>query len=428
MSERAIKELKVKFIWSAFLAFLLVMLIMGATIYLVNYHSTMLHINTVLDFMLENSEEIDLRGNNNIKSDSGKQNYFDQFLDKLFRTGIDSSPEYKYSSGHFYVYTDGGGTITYLSVNEFSGVSEETAMKCAKKVVNSGHTSGNVGDFYFDSMQTDSGLTYIFLDCTLSMENLRRLMNTIILLVAFGALLDFSVVHIIAGRMVMPEVKSAERQKQFITDAGHELKTPLSVIRANTELDMMMNGENDLNQSTLRQVDRMTGLIHDLITLAKADESAREENITDVDMSETVTSAAENLIPVATNKGKHMVTDIAEGVRMKGDKGRLTQLVTLLADNAIKYCDDGGTIRVELSRKGKNVRLAVYNDFAEGNEKECSKYFQRFYRGDSSHNIDRGGYGIGLSIAENIVSDYKGSIKSSWSAGIICFECRFRGL
>ena len=113
-----------------------------------------------------------------------------------------------------------------------------------------------------------------------------------------------------------------------------------------------------------------------------------------------------------------------DGIVMKAQEGQIKQLASLLIDNAIKYCDDKGTIHVSLSKKGKNIRLTVDNDYKDGANVDCSRFFERFYRAEESHGGEKAGYGIGLSIAESIVKRYKGTIHASWNNGIIRFTCK----
>ena len=112
---------------------------------------------------------------------------------------------------------------------------------------------------------------------------------------------------------------------------------------------------------------------------------------------------------------------------MTANKGQLSQLMSLLLDNAIKYCDDGGTVKISLSQKGKGIKLNVSNSYAAGENQDYSRFFDRFYRDDKSHNIDKGGYGIGLSIADGIVKQYRGKIDVSWKDGVIDFSCHLKG-
>jgi signal transduction histidine kinase len=232
-----------------------------------------------------------------------------------------------------------------------------------------------------------------------------------------------------------------EQQKQFITNASHELKTPLAVIKANTEMQEMMDGESEWSQSTLRQVDRMTGLIGNLVQIARAQEMTDGE-LAPTDIAAAVSETADSFAPVAASDGKKLEKESPDSLVTKCSDSSMRQLTSLLIDNAIKYCDDGGTIKVELTRSRRGAVLTVSNDYAEGANVDYTRFFERFYRQDEAHTILAGtvagssegssgertgksGYGIGLSIAESLVKSMKGSIDVSWDKGRILFTCKF---
>ncbi len=431
MSERAIKKLRRKFIWSAFLSFVTVMFVMGGMIYILNLHSTMAYARSVLNFISDNGGNI-LESDNAFERKSGRPiddsdtDPFTNFLNDVFHTGIDSSPEFRYSTRYFSVKFNSEGKASSVDTGSIFAVSSNQAIEYAKSAVEKKRTYGSVGDYYYKLTETDDQKLVVFVDCSVGMSNIRRLLNIELTLIIFGSIMAYVLIRVLSSKMIRPEIKNAERQKQFITNAGHELKTPLAVIKANTELEMMINGENEWNQSTMRQIDHMTELIKALITIARSEEKPDEKSLTDVDVSKTANEVADSFASVAANDEKILEKKIADGVVMKADEGKIRQLITILTDNAIKYCDDKGKISIKLTAKGRNIRFAVYNDYANGNNEECSKYFERFYRADNSHNIDKGGYGIGLSIAESIVRSFKGNISASWSDGVICFLCQFK--
>lgn len=422
MGERTIKKLRQKFILCSFLSFFVVMLFMGGMIYIANLRSTEAQIHATLDYIADNGGSITKR---HIFPDENydeqqQENDFNEWLTELFHSGVDSSPEFRY---YFSVILTQDGEVSEIKTGSISSLNSEEAEEYARKAIEKNKTYGSFDNYYYKCSEYQDGKIAVFLDCSTNMANTRRLLNISLLLILFGAIVSFIIIRFVSSKMIMPEIKNAERQKQFITNAGHELKTPLAVIRANTELDMMINGENEWNQSTLKQVEHMTGLIQDLITIAKAEESEKEENLTQTDVSKTTEEVVSAFEAVAIKSGKTVEKYISEGISMQADESKIRQLVTLLTDNAIKYCDDNGKVTVNLTSKGKNIKLSVYNDYKDGAKLDCSKFFERFYRADTSHNIDKGGYGIGLSIAETIVKRYKGSIGAVWKDGIICFTC-----
>ncbi len=226
---------------------------------------------------------------------------------------------------------------------------------------------------------------------------------------------------------IQPFVRNMENQKRFITNAGHELKTPIAIISANAEAIEMLNGKSQWTDSILKQVRRLTNLIQDLIMLSKMGERSQVDLvITDVDFSATVHSVVDSFRQLAADGEKKLTAEIADGIKVKGDSKCLYELVNILVDNAVKYCDDKGTIAVALRkpRLGKGAVVTVTNDYADGTNVDYSRFFERFYRGDTSHNSQKAGYGIGLSMAEELTKLMKGKINVSYKEGRITFTVR----
>lgn len=423
MNEQAIKKLRRKFTLSAFLSFLAVMLMMGTLILCLNLQTNVRQWKKVLTHVAENGGYI--TGIEH-ERDGDSPDALSDFLEDVFGVALDSSPEFRYSTRYFAVLFSENGKAEETITNNIAAVSPEQALEYGEAVVNRGPSFGYYGNYVYQVADTDEGRMVVFLDASVQNRMTKRLISIISLLILMGALGMFLLVRLLSKRMIQPEIKNAELQKQFITNAGHELKTPLAVIRANTELDMMINGENEWNQSTLRQTENMTKLIQELIQIARADEAGKQDDLKETDVSAVVREAAEAFASVAQQSGKNMEEHIEEGITMQAVDGHVKQLATLLIDNAIKYCDEKGTVKTELSQKGKTIRLTVSNDYREGENVDYTRFFERFYRADESHNSEKGGYGIGLSIAESLVKRYKGTIKADWSSGRIRFTCTLK--
>ena len=179
-------------------------------------------------------------------------------------------------------------------------------------------------------------------------------------------------------------------------------------------------------QSTMRQVERMTGLIQNLVSISRAEEQEARESAKEVDAAVIVRDTVDMFQTVAMQSGKELVMTGPEKLPFKYSEASLRQLVSLLLDNAIKYCDESGKIEVSVEKKRKSLLLTVSNTFAEGEHADLSRFFERFYRQDESHNIEKEGYGVGLSIAQNIAEKNNGSIKADWKDGQIFFRCVLR--
>ncbi|WP_261975121.1 sensor histidine kinase [Limosilactobacillus fermentum] len=242
------------------------------------------------------------------------------------------------------------------------------------------------------------------------------------------SLLLFTLVLIaLSNRAIQPIIEAEKRQKEFITNAGHELKTPLAIIETNTELSEMISGETEWTTSNKQQVARLTRLINNLISLARFDEQP-EMTIATIDASAAVQRAADSFEAMITHEGKGFSTNIAPGVKVRADENYFYELCNILLDNANKYCDDGGKVSV-LLRENKTTRavtLEVGNTYAEGKEIDYTKFFNRFYRDDTSHNSKKRGYGIGLSMAQTLVHAFKGKISARYKNQTLYFTIRLK--
>ena len=222
-------------------------------------------------------------------------------------------------------------------------------------------------------------------------------------------LLVLLIIIFASGRAVRPIAESYTKQKQFVTDAGHELKTPLTVISANNELARMIYGNSEWFDSIDKQVGKMNGLVRSLITLAKMDEEEKPV-FTSFNLSDAVYDTAKSFENLIHAKGRILTLDIENNIMYLGDESKLRQVVSILVDNAVKYCSEQGKIAVRLTTQ-KSVQLAVTNDYTASEGFDPDKVFERFYRKDKARTSD-GGYGLGLSIAKAITEMHKGEIRA----------------
>lgn len=343
----------------------------------------------------------------------------------MFNTKIDEGSESVFGMRYFaVVYQDEGDSNPITAhINE---IDENSAFAYAEEAVKQGGKYGWMGNYRYTIDKSDGQTVVVFLNVANQLADSRRIGIIVLMLSLFGSALSYLVIRIFSNHAIRPEIRNAENQKRFITNASHELKTPLAVIRANTELEMMMHGEDEWNQSTMNQVDRMTGLISNLVLIAKADEKANKEGRSDIDVTEAVVKATDAFAPVAKQNGKSLTKEIPDGVHMVASESQIQQLVTLFVDNAIKYCDDGGEIKVSVHQKGKGVKIAVSNNYSAGKDVDYTRFLDRFYREDQSHNIDKGGFGIGFSIADSIVRQYRGKLDVGYQDGVIEFSATLK--
>jgi two-component system sensor histidine kinase CiaH len=327
---------------------------------------------------------------------------------KLFSPGI--SQETPYETRFFSVELSADGSLKSVNTGKIAAVSTDAAVAMAKTLFASGKQSGYSGDYKYRAVSKDGGTLYVFLDCTRDLNSFRNFLVLSLLASAGGILCVFILVLVLSRRAVRPVAESYEKQKQFITNAGHEIKTPLAVIDSCTDVLEMEQGENKWTSAIRAQVGRLTGLTKQLVSLARMDEAAPMET---ADFSLTA-AAEETLEPfslMAESRGLRLTSKLEEDVRLRGNETLVRQLVSILADNAVKYAV-GGEIRFTLEKRGKRAVLTCENE-AEGLKPGPQpQLFDRFYRGDASRSSEKAGYGIGLSMAQAIVQAHSGKIEA----------------
>ena len=335
---------------------------------------------------------------------------FGDFDDDDIRAGM--SMETPFETRFFTVRLHADGTEAGVDTGRIAAVSRETAITMAKDLQASGKTRGFSGNYRFLVKETETNDTmFLFVDCTRDLLSFRSFLRTSLLVSLAGLLAIAVLVIIFSPLMVRPVAESYEKQKTFIANAGHEIKTPLSVIGSCTEVIEMENGESKWTRGIHEQVERLGTLTQELMTLARMDETAADElKVEEIDLSELAQKALSPFSLMAEQSGHTFVTDIAPGIRMKGNRSMLTELFSILGDNAIKYAAPG-EIRFSLAQRGHYIFL-VSTNAAEGLKPgKQNQLFDRFYRGDSSRSR-KAGYGIGLSMASSIVAAHGGTISA----------------
>ena len=458
MTEHEIKRIQNRFIMTSTLTLFCVMLIMGGFIYLFGTITIRNEAQQIMRYIVENDGDLpkpDTIQDNEEEShdsDSDEEDTDDPSftetmewsLQSIFGVGdfFGETPDSYYTTRYFAVLFDESETVSLIKTSHIAYIEEEQAEEYARIALDRPFHFGNFGRYYYYCADRESGGTIVvYLDRTEQLSLMRRVLISVLSILGLGTFMSFFIMRLLSKGFVRTEVENVEKQKQFITNASHELKTPLAVIKANTEMQEMMDGESEWSQSTLRQVDRMTGLIGNLVQIARAQEMTDGE-LAPTDIAASVSETADSFAPVAASDGKKLEKEIPDSLVTKSSDSSMRQLTSLLIDNAIKYCDDGGTIKVELTRSRRGAVLTVSNDYAEGANVDYTRLFERFYRQDEAHTISAGtvtgssegssgertgksGYGIGLSIAESLVKSMKGSIDVSWNKGRILFTCKF---
>lgn len=313
---------------------------------------------------------------------------------------------------YFVAREDVFGKIRSIDTSHISSVNMEEAREYVKQIYNVKSGTGNLGRFKYMVMPTvgNLGKTYIFLDVTKQINNVWQVA---FLSVGVGALCWFAMLLLtilLSKRAIKPIAENMERQKQFVTDAGHEIKTPLAIIMANTDAMELHYGENKYSKNIRSQIFRLKDLTQDLLTLAKMEESTEKKIKENFLLSGVLEESLFQFEEAILAKEIRLYKNIQPSVYINSRKEQIQRLISILIDNATKYTPQGESIEVYLSQSGKQVNLVVAND-AENLEKlQLNKIFDRFYRGDDARTQKSGGYGIGLSAAKAIVQSLQGNI------------------
>ncbi len=307
------------------------------------------------------------------------------------------------------------GTILDVQIPVFSFVEREEATALAEKVCAQPSDNGFQSVYRYSRQSSgDDTITIRFLDCGRELGSFQRFLLVSLILSALGVLVLFGIVVYFSGRIVRPFAESYEKQKQFITDAGHEIKTPLTIIQADADVLEMDLGENEWLADIQNNVRRLTDLTNDLVSLARMEEGGTPLELVEIPISDVVVETAQSFRTLAQAQNKELIIRAEPMLSMDADEKAIAKLVGILMDNALKYAPEGTAIILCLEKQGKQLRLWVENVSAvplpEGN---LNRLFERFYRTDPSRNSQTGGHGIGLSIASAIASAHNGQIHAS---------------
>lgn len=321
------------------------------------------------------------------------------------------SPEAPFETRFFTVTMDDSGNILKTDIDKIAAVDDEKAGEYALTIYDNGNECGFCDNYrYIKGTLSDGNGLYIFLDCTKSLDQFHEFLRASILISVSGLAVVSLLVIIFSGVVMKPFAELHQKQKQFITDANHELKTPLTVINASCEILEYNTGENEWTDAIKEQVCHLTELTNKLVLLSRMDEDNKKYIMTDFSLSEVAEEAVRPFYSVAKADGKSLECNIEPNLSCHGDMGMIKELFSLLLDNAIKYSDAEGNIKLSVTANGKTGKIVVSNTTDGVPKGNLDVLFERFYRLDKSRNSNTGGHGVGLSVAKSIVTLHKGKI------------------
>ena len=396
-----IKKLKKKFIILATVSMFVLMTILVSVMNIINYSSVVAETDTILDVLSQPNTPF---GNQQDMPGRPPQDIKD-----FIPHGM--SPEVPYEARYFTAMVSKNGTIEESDISRIISVDQESVDSYVQKAISSENNRGFIGQFRY-AKQTDDRITrIIFLDCGRKLDSFRTFMWTSMAVGLLGCVIVFIIFLFAAGRIVRPIAESYEKQRRFITDAGHEIKTPLTIIGANLDLLESDLGENESLSDIRTQTKRLGVLTGDLVYLSKMEESENTIKKIAFPVSDLITEAAQQFGAVAQANHKEYRIGIEPGLTMCGAPDAIRHLTTILLDNAMKYSPDGGIVTLDVVSRKKDLIISVFNTTVSPVSNEnLSHLFDRFYRTDASRNSETGGHGIGLSIAQAITSAHGGKI------------------
>lgn len=397
--------LKITALASVLLLIAFVIIITGINI--TNYHAATREADKVLDFLSDNRGSFpDKEGLPSISPE------YTPPADK--EPPPDMSPETPYMSRYFSVLI-ADGALAEVDVSNIVSVTNEDAESYAFYAMSSDER-GFIGDFRYVKHAEDSGVRIVFLDCSMTLDAFYSFFSISIAMSFGGFALLVLGIYFFTGWIVKPIKESYEKQKRFITDAGHEIKTPLAIISANVDLLADELGENECLSDISLETKRLAVLTGELTYLARMEETSIVAQ--ELSFSELALDAVRRVRARASQMSLTLVSDIEEDLFVKGEPQSLEKLLSILLDNAVKYATVDTEISLTLKREGRLAVLCVSNVTGEELDPESLEHiFDRFWRRDSSRS-GTNGHGIGLSIAKAIADNHSARISATAKDGI----------
>lgn len=341
-----------------------------------------------------------------IAKNDGKRPLFPQ----IPNPGMLPSQDTFVSNDHFSVILDKRDNIQSVIFLRQTEYSQNEILDLVEYVLKLGKNIGTINNTRFLLRDKPYGKIIVFMDITLENTISSRLMWASALIGVSGLMIIFIMSLFLSNWAIKPVKTAFQSQKQFISDASHELKTPLTVINANIDA-LYVDRENNKWIDYIRaETERMNGLVNNLLYLAKLGNAENAYHFAEFNLSDAITSAVLPFESVVFESGKVLHLDIEQNIYTYGDENRIKQVIIILLDNAVKNSDKNGNIKVSFKTQGCKKIIYVFNTGTEIPRGEQDRIFERFYRTDSSRTRQTGCYGLGLSIAKTIIDRHKGKI------------------
>lgn len=391
-----IKTLQNRFIMVAMTSMMIVIAFIAMVINIGFYVSSNTQLNKMANYLLENDGTFPDRF----------------YLQTPTDLGFEVSIESRYETRFFSSIVDQDENIISSDLENIAEISIEEAQSYVTLALRNNNRFGYISHYkYGVSEKQDGTKLIIFINATQILNTLNNLRQLTFLIAIVSLMILLLLIIAFSNKAIQPYIDNMERQQQFVADAGHEIKTPLAVISADVEVLEMAEGENDWTRSIKGQIIRLDGLVKQLLSLTKMDGiSKKDESTIKIDYSALSNLLYNDFKNLAAAKGKTMECEIAKNISILGKHDKIEQLLSLILENSTKYAAKDSIIYVSLKANKRMSSFKVTNKCEGLTKDNISNVFERFYRGDKSHNNQIEGYGIGLSVAQAIVQSHHGKI------------------
>lgn len=406
-----IRELKKRFIRIAMLAITLVMLLLSLLVNVVNFISVDGDLTDKITMIADNEGTMPTEMSMEEKQEDSKGGH-DKF-----------DIETLYATRYFVLRYTGSGELVKADLDAIASVTEEDTDTYIAIALKHGEGYGYTSGYKYEVIKNgEDRYMAIFLDCHQEMRSAVEVALLSLLAMIVCIIIVYVVVVIFSRRAVDPIVQASIRQKQFITDASHELKTPITVIVTSLKVLEMDVGENKWIDKIRKQTEKLSQLVNALVSLSRMDEDDSPLSMSEFAISQVTEEVVASFADLAKEQGHEIQAQIAPDLSYLGDETAIRQLLSILLDNALKYALPETAIGVTLQKQKKGVQLQVRNACQPIPAEELPKLFDRFYRVDKARGSKIGGFGIGLSLARSIVEGHKGAITARMEEDEIVFD------
>ena len=398
-----IKKMRRRMIMAAMLAFFAVIMMIAVMVNIVNYALVTKRADDTVNAILTYEE----KGSDRPGPDRPPAKPFMGLPDV----------EANFMTRFFTVRFDSEGNVLFASTDYIAAIDSDTAVEYAREVLNGNRDHGYMKAYRFARDEVDDTTVIVFLNTTMEQQSMIMLLVLTLIVSFVSLIIVFILVRLLSARAIRPYAANIKQQKQFITDASHELKTPLTSILTSLDIITMERGDDEWTDNIRKQTVRMSQLVSELVTLSRFDEEAPLPNKEHFSLSDAAHETVEVYIPQTRAHDRNFTFDIEDNVTLLGDQSAIQLMLSTLLDNAIRYSDEKGDIRLSVFKKANRVNIEVFNTCHYDEPPDVDRLFDRFYRPDASRSTKTGGNGVGLSIARAVTLAHGGKISASCPSG-----------